>query len=233
MRSALFALISLGLAIAAPQLQAADAVLKPSLLTYDVAWGGTSLGEGTLSLTPEGAQCFQYQLKTRPVGVVRWLYGSPSETSDFCVVGGVVQPSKHQFSNPKREKDGFTLQFDFKRGQVTGGRTSPLAIPPGTVDRLSIHQAARLWVMQNHRAKSPGLFKINVADHKRVKAYTFAITGRGSVETVQGKFDAIRFERVDDAKTTLRFWLAPEKDFMPVKVEHIEDGETKLRMSLK
>ena len=233
MRNTLAGMLLAATAIFSSGLAAANTELKPALLSYDVAWGGTSLGEGTLSLTPKGGDCFRYEMNTRPIGIVRWLYGSPSEASDFCVVDGVVVPSRQTFNNPKREKDGFTIEFDFKKGLVLGGRNGPLPITPGTLDRLSIHQAARLWVKQNVGNKSSGQFKVQIADNKRVKAYTFAIKGRGTVETAKGRFEAVRFERVDDPNTTLRFWLAPDKDYMPVKVEHVEDGETKLRMQLK
>ena len=79
----------------------------------------------------------------------------------------------------------------------------------------------------------PGTLVLPVADHKRVKTYTFAIKGRSTIETPAGRFDAVQFERIDDPKTTLRFWLAPARDYMPVKVQNIEDGEDKVSLTLK
>ena len=207
--------------------------LKPMQLSYDVAWSGMALGTGTLTLTAKGKDCYHYELATNPIGVVRWLYGSPKETSEFCVKNGMVVPSAMRFDNPKRSKDGFALSFDFAKGLVLGGRNGPLKIDPGTLDRLSVHQAARLWVKTHIDDASPGELKASIADHKRVKAYTFAIQGRGEVSTPAGRFEAVRFERIDDPKTTLRFWLSPEKDYMPVKVENIEDGETKVSLQLQ
>ena len=207
--------------------------LAPSQLSYDVAWSGTPLGSGTLTLAAEANDCYRYELATNPIGVVRWLYGSPKETSQFCVKNGAVVPSAMSFNNPKRPKDGFALTFDFVKGQVLGGRNGPLAITPGTLDRLSVHQAARLWVKQHINDAKPGTLVTPVADHKRVKTYTFAIKGKGMVDTPAGRFEAVQFERIDDPKTTLRFWLAPSKDYMPVKVQNIEDGEDKVSLMLK
>lgn len=209
------------------------AALAPSQLAYDVAWGTTPLGAGTLTLSATGSDCYRYELATHPIGIVRWLYGSPKEVSQFCVKDGVVVPSAMSFSNPKRNKDGFALSFDFAKREVLGGRNGALAIEPGTVDRLSVHQAARLWVKAHVNDAKPGTLVIPIADHKRVKTYTFAIKGRGQVQTAAGSFEAIRFERIDDPKTTLRFWLAASKDYMPVKVEQIEDGEAKVNLSLQ
>lgn len=208
------------------------ASLTPSQLSYDVAWSGTPLGSGTLTLTAEAGDCYRYELATHPIGMVRWLYGSPKETSTFCVQDGVVVPRAMRFENPKRPKDGFALSFDFAKGQVLGGRNGALEIKPGALDRLSVHQAARLWVKTHVNDANPGVMVAAIADHKRVKSYTFAIRGRSMVKTPAGSFDAIRFERIDDPKTTLRFWLAPEKDYMPVKVQNIEDGEDKVSLSL-
>lgn len=207
--------------------------LAPTQLAYDVAYGSTTLGSGTLTLTAEPGDCYHYELATNPIGIVRWLYGSPKETSNFCVKDGAVVPSTMSFSNPKRSKDGFALSFDFAQGLVLGGRNGPLQIKPGTLDRLSVQQAARLWVKTHINDKHPGTLVTPIADHKRVKAYTFAIKGKGQVKTAAGSFEAVRFERIDDPKTTLRFWLAPSKDYMPVKVEQVEDGEAKVNLSLQ
>ncbi len=207
--------------------------LAPTQLSYDVAWSGTPLGAGTLTLVAEADDCYRYELATNPIGIVSWLYGAPKETSAFCVRNGLVVPSTMSFNNPKRPKDGFALTFDFVNGKVLGGRNGPLDIKPGTLDRLSVQQAARLWVKTHVNDAKPGTLVTPVADHKRVKTYTFAIKGRGMVETAAGRFEAIQFERIDDPKTTLRFWLAPEKDYMPVKVQNIEDGEDKVSLTLK
>jgi len=221
-------LLSSGLVLAAAP------SLTPMSLSYDVAWGSVPLGEGTLTLSAEGeADCYRYELRTDPIGLIAWTYGAPRETSQFCVRDSRVVPSQMQFQNPKRSKDGFSLTYDWKQGQVLGGRNGPLAIEPGTVDRLSVQQAGRLWVKAHVNDRNPGQLVLSVADHKRVKAYTFAIGGRGTVKTEAGSFEAVRFERIDDPKTVLRFWLAPELDYMPVKVENLEDGESRLNLSLR
>ncbi len=212
---------------------ASAGTLAPMQLAYDVAWGSTPLGSGTLTLTAEAGDCYRYELATHPIGLVRWLYGSPKELSHFCIKAGLVVPSTMSFSNPKRPKDGFALSFDFAQGLVLGGRNGPLAIKPGTLDRLSVQQAARLWVKTHINDAKPGTLVTPIADHKRVKTYTFAIKGKAQLKTAAGTFEAIRFERIDDPKTTLRFWLAPEKDYMPVKVEQVENGEAKINLSLQ
>ncbi|MDO9453845.1 MAG: DUF3108 domain-containing protein [Stagnimonas sp.] len=207
--------------------------LSATQLTYDVSWTGIPLGSGTLTLTPEADDCYRYELATNPVGVVSLVYGAPKETSNFCVKNGAVVPSSMSFNNPKRSKDGFVLTFDFAKGLLLGGRNGPLEIKPGTLDRLSVQQAARLWVKTHINDAKPGTLVTPVADHKRVKTYTFAIKGKSQIETPAGTFEAIQFERIDDPNTTLRFWLAPEKDYMPVKVQNIEDGEDKVSLTLK
>lgn len=213
-------------------LSAQAASLSATQLSYDVAWTGIPLGTGTLTLTPQANDCYRYELATHPVGVVSLLYGAPKETSQFCVKNGAVVPSTMSFNNPKRPKDGFVLTFDFAKGLVLGGRNGPLEIKPGTLDRLSVQQAARLWVKTHVGDAKPGTLVVPVADHKRIKTYTFAIKGKGQVETSAGRFEAVQFERIDDPKTTLRFWLAPDKDYMPVKVQNIEDGEDKVSLTL-
>ena len=203
--------------------------------SYDIEWNGIALGTGQITLS--GADgCYRYESVTRPMALVRWTYGSPRETSEFCVVDGRIRPKHFEYVNDKREKDNFTLDFDLDKRQVKtikGGNVSMRELPDNAYDRFLLQQAVRLWVIEHGSKESPDPVEFTMVDDGRLKTYRFAITGREKLKTAAGTFDTIRVERVDNPDKSSRFWVAPERAYVPVRIEHVEKGEVKLRMSLR
>lgn len=212
---------------------AAEPVLPPLAAQYTVEWGGMSLGDATVTLAAaETPNCYRYESATKPIGVVRWIYGSPYERSEFCIEKNRVVPKYFVFANPKREKDGFTLDFDWKAKSVNSNRGDPRALPDNAQDRFGLQQAVRLWVLQNHDKQDPGTVEFTMVEDDRMKVYRFAITGKEKLKVPAGEFDTVLVQRVDDPKKTMKFWLAPLRDYMPVKVERFKNGDSQFKMVL-
>jgi hypothetical protein len=191
-------------------------------VTYDVSWNGMHLGQASIVVT-------------NPVGMVRMFYGRPREISRFCVREGRVVPQRFVFEANDKE-DSFTLEFDMAAGTVSGGlRKKPKPVPANAQDRFGLQQAVRLWVLERLRTPNPdaATVEFTMVDDSRIKTYRFAITGRESVEVPAGTFDAVIVQRVDDPNKSSKFWLARERDYMPVKVEQIKGGSADLRMVLR
>jgi hypothetical protein len=214
---------------------AAEPQLPELNLKYAVTWRGMGLGNAIIALKPhDGADCYRYESLTEPSGIVRMFYGKPREISDFCVKGGKVVPRRFEFVSPKAG-ESFTLEFDAARGKVRGGEKEEREIPANAQDRFAMQQAVRLWVLE-HLKSEPGVetFDIAMVDARRVRKYRFAITGRETVEVPAGRFEgAVLVQRIDDKKKTTKFWLAPSRDYMPVKVEQVRQGAVELRMVLR
>ena len=229
------------LAFAAALACGASAAAEPKLpelhLTYAVAWRGMGLGSAVITLAPHGAaDCYRYETVSEPVGLVRMFVGKPRETSEFCVRGGKLVPQRFVFKNPKDEDESFELEFDVAAGKVRGGSKGVRDLPANAQDRFGIQQAVRLWVL-GHLNDAPGAQAAEFAmvDERRIRQYRFVITGREDVQVPAGRFDnAVLVQRVDDKKNkATKFWLAPTRDYMPVKVEQVKEGTVELRMVLK
>lgn len=222
-------------AVSGAAVQAAEPKLPELNLKYAVTWRGMALGNAIITLRPhEGDDCYRYESLTEPSGLVRMFYGKPREISDFCVKGGRVVPRRFEFVSPK-SAESFTLEFDVARGKVKIGKEQEREIPANAQDRFAMQQAVRLWVL-DHLDSEPGAetYDIAMVDDRRVKKYRFAITGRETVEVPAGKFEkAVLVQRVDDKRKTTKFWLAPSRDHMPVKVEQVRQGSVELRMVLR
>ena len=215
MRALLAALMLLPAAAGAVEFK-----LDATSAKYSVAWSGTGLGEATITLTPLDHNCYRYVQQTDPVWLVRVLYGSPRETSQFCIdPAGAIRVSTFEYRNDKRDKDSFTVVFDWAAKKVTGTKRDVVTVhdlPENTYDRFALQQVVRLWAKAHADDKEPAAVEYNMADDDRVTAYKFAIIGREKVETPAGTFDTLRVDRVDNPNRQLRSWLAPSRDYAPV-----------------
>lgn len=216
--------------------ETAEPQLTPYVSAYSMAWSGNTLGEGSISLAPHTEKdCYRFESRTTPIAPVRWLYGSPRETSLFCIKDGQIRARSFEYHNDKREKDNFTLDFDWVSNKVKSLKRGEMAqreLPGPAYDRFVIQQAVRLWARQHAEDPAPAAEFVMV-DDDRIVTYRFAITGRETIEVPAGRFETLRIERVGDPHKSMRSWLALERDFLPVRIERIEDGEVKLRMLLK
>lgn len=215
-------------------LAAADPHMEARSDRYQVEWGGMSLGEGTISLAPDTDGCYRYESTTKPIALVRWTYGSPREKSRFCVRDGQVVPQYFEYVNDKRSKDDFRLDFDWADREVKmlrGGELVVRELPDGGYDRLVIRQAVRLWVLNYVNGNAEREAEFIMVDDDRIKAYRFAIGEKESVKTAQGMIEALRVNRIDDRRPH-HYWLDPQRDYVPVKIEQFKDGKVELRMVL-
>lgn len=224
-------------AAAAEEKSPAEPLLKPYSATYSVGWGRNVLGEGVITLSADGdPDCYRFESRTHPIAPVRWFYGSPRETSLFCVRDGQIRPKRFEYFNDKREKDNFTLDFDWFQRKVKTlyrGELTQRDLPEAAYDRFVIQLAGRLWAQQQQDKAQPEPLELVMIDDDRIATYRFVIAGLEKVETPAGRFEALRVDRVDRKDKSLHSWLAPERDYLPVKIEKIEDGEVTLRMLLK
>ena len=208
---------------------AAEPKLPELRLRYAAHWNGITLGDITVTLAPSSGQpdCYRYESHADPVGMVRMFYGKPRERSEFCVAGGKVVPKRFEY---ERGNDSFALDFDAAAGKVRDDKGREREVPPNAQDRFGLQQAVRLWVVANQK-KGPGAsVEFALVDDERVRVYRFAITGRERIELPAGAFDTVKVERVDNPNRISRYWIAPEVDWMPVKVESGKNGQIQLRM---
>jgi hypothetical protein len=223
-------------ALGAVRAEPATDVFQPRTDHYDIAWGSIGLGHGSISIAPLAGGCYRFESVTHPAAIVRWTYGAPRETSEFCIDQGRIVPRHFEYVNDKREKDSFRLDFDWKERTLKTlkhGDVSMRELTDNTYDRFVIQLALRQWLVEHSGEDKPAPIEFKVADHRRIKSYRFALTGRERVQTPAGAFDTLLVERVDDSKHQLRFWVAPSRGYVPVKVQQIDKGETKLQMLLR
>lgn len=207
--------------------------LQPRSDRYEVQWSGISLGKGTISLAEDADGCYRFESTTDPIAIVRWTYGSPREQSRFCVREGRIVPQTFEYVNDKREKENFRLDFDVAKGEVRmlkGGDMSVRELPEeGAYDRFVIREVVRLWVLRHAAGEAAPEASFTMVDDDRIKTYHFKIGETETVDTPSGKVEALRVDRIDDRRPH-RYWLDPQRGYLPVKIEQLKDGDVELRM---
>lgn len=225
---ALVLLLGAGQAFAAqPQLQPTEYQTR-----YEVFWGSMNLGRADISLQRLDDGCYRYQSITHAGALVRMFYGEPREVSEFCLVNGEVRSRYLQFVNDKKKKDSFELRFDWQAGTVAGPGQQQRELPANAVDRFSMQEALRLWVMRHVDEDTVAPLELTMVEDDRMRAYTFERVGERIVQTPAGALTAVLVERSDDPKKTVRFWFAPERGFQIVRFERLKDGKPAVEMLL-
>lgn len=210
----------------ASELQASDA-------EYALSRGMVSLGEARFRLAEQGAKgCWRYEYKAKPSMLARMFIGDVSERSDFCIDNGVVRSQQFEFKRTDKSEDNFTLNFNWKDRVVRSSVGEMRALDEGMVDRLAMQIAVQNWVIARNGKPGPEEIRLSKVEGDRVRTYRFAITGTETVKTPAGSFETVRVERVGDPKKSTRFWLAPSRDWLAVKVEQSKSGSEQLKMLL-
>ncbi|MGQ0530476.1 MAG: DUF3108 domain-containing protein [Panacagrimonas sp.] len=221
----------LSLSLAAP---AAAAELKPSDAHYALTRGVLTLGAAEFRLAPqEQTGCWTYEYVAKPSGLARLFIGQVTERSEFCVVDGHVRSNKFEFQRADKPKDNFSLAFNWKDGLVRSSAGELRPLTAGMIDRLAMQIEVQNWVIARGGEPGPEEITVTKVEDDRVKAYRFRIMARETVQTPAGAFDTVRVERVDDPKKSTRFWLAPSRDYLAVRVEQTKGGDEQLKMELK
>ena len=197
----------------------ADAALPAIKVRYAVSWGGLGVGKIDVSLKPDAtAGCYLYTTVSHPTALARSLYGAPNETSQFCVSQGRVRSKHFDSVLPGDDKQSYSLNFDWDKNSVTDGNGQVRSIPENAVDSFALQQAVRLWVAAHAKDENPPVAEFDMVDRKNLTHYQFKLAGHETVETPAGTFDALKMERVDNPNKEGHFWLAAERDYMPVKI---------------
>jgi len=101
-----------------------------------------------------------------------------------------------------------------------GGKKTTLDFKAGTLDELNLEFQVR------EDMKKGGLqAQYLVADEKSVETVRFVREGREQITVPAGRYDTVRVRRVhNNPKRTTTFWLAPNLDYLPVRVMQNDDG---------
>lgn len=204
-----------------------DLPLVPYRAVYDAAMGNLS-GEAVeqLRVVEPGLYEVSQEMDSLVVTI--------NESSRFRVHKRILRPQSYHYVlsalfNKREQRE----VFDWNKGTVTHSykdklKTEP--VKPGTHDRFT----SRLQLREDLEAGLESMTYL-VAEKGRIKTYEFAALGREAVTTPVGTFSALKVERVRDkgSKRKTHLWLAPEWDYLLVRLKQVEKDGSEFTLQLR
>ncbi|OON59730.1 hypothetical protein B0920_20825 [Massilia sp. KIM] len=107
----------------------------------------------------------------------------------------------------------------------------------GEQDRVSVTwQLAAVARAAGDRFKPGSEWPFFVAGRRDAETWTFRVVKREKVKTGLGELDAVLLERLplpDDKDQTLQVWLAPEREWYPVKLRFTDGDKETIEQTVK
>ncbi len=219
------------LAILTANTVAAADELKPFQASYTWIWHGLTVAESTIQLEHRD-DTWSYHTNSEPRGIGRMMSARPTQQSVMRVTDAGVQPLSYQAddgtSATKRDAD---VKFDWAAGHVSGvyeDAKVDLAITPGLQDDLSVQVAMMVELL---KGRTPD--KFSLLSGNSVREYHYVRESEETLNTAIGDIPTVvyRSEKAGSPRAT-RFWCAPSKGYIPVRVEQKRKDEVEWTMQI-
>jgi len=193
---------------------------------YLVELNGLQAGELKRTLSTEAVGTRRLHSITQAKGMFAFFKPDVvEETSVWQEIDGQITPQHYLYQRSGGKKDKtLSMDFNWKRNIARiDDKQHPwkLKLEPNTLDKLNY----QINLMQD-LAQGDTVLSYRIADGGKLKTYDIEILGTETISTPMGHIETIKLTRHrdkdEDRDTTL--WCAPKLNFLPVKLEHIEDS---------
>jgi hypothetical protein len=206
--------------------------LQPFKASYTWIWHGLTVAYSTLSLERKD-DSWVYHSNSEPRGIGRMFSERPVQESVLRVTPAGVQPLTYKAddgtSSTKRDAD---VKFDWIGGRVTGvyeDTKVDMPVRPGIQDDLSIQIALMVELL---RDRTPDTLLL--LDKNSVREYRYTREGEETLSTPLGSISTIiyRSQKQGSPRVT-RFWCAPARGYIPMRVEQKRNDEVEWSMQIQ
>jgi len=211
------------LASAAAVLLACSAVaeadgLRPYSATYTGIWKGMTVAVSSLKLE-QTDDTWRFTSRSEPRGIGKVASGvfPPLQVSVVRVTDKGVVPLSFKSSGGDAAK-GIDLHYDWQAHRVTGtyeNTTVDLPLTPQVQDDGSVQLSLMVELLAGRTPPT-----VQLIDKNSVRDYQFAREGDAKLSTPLGEIATViyRSQKANSPRAT-RFWCAPERGYVPMKVE--------------
>lgn len=150
---------------------------------------------------------------------------------DHCMVQPEHYTDKHKRPFKKEQAQKLVFDWEDKKAYLSGDEQQDFDLedPRGAYDPLSFFFEARCALMAGETA-----FSYPVISKGRNRVQDYEVIGTELVSTPLGDFEALIVERVrNNPKRQTRLYVAPELDYLLVKIEHQESPMLRIIATLK
>jgi len=191
-------------------------------------------GQLSMTLKKEDGGLYSYELTTKPGGFWRIIIdGSIWQKSTFILEGNdVLRSQTYELIDTIRSKPRKSrASFDWEDSLITGhykDRAIKLPLTGNIIDKVSLQIAI---IMDIRRGIDQSEYYI--LDKDKIQVVQVNRNSSAMINVPFGKFEAIEINRSSpDSNRTNTLWLAPELDYIPVKITQEENGKIVFSASL-
>src|SRR5579863_5550339 len=211
---------------------AAGAELKPYKASYNGVWHGMTVAVSTLTLEHSG-DTWTYTSRSEPRGLGRMASGvfPPLQVSVVQVTpaGVLAQSFRSEGGDAAR---GVNLRYDWQSHKVTGtyeGSPVDLPLTPQVQDDGSVQLALMAELIAGRVPAG-----LQLIDKNSVRDYAFTRDGEATLATPLGAVPTViyRAQKAYSPRVT-RFWCAPAKGYIPMKVEQTKGDDVQWTLQIQ
>lgn len=203
--------------------------LKPITIGYTLSMVSKTFGNATLGRIEtklrETDSGYSVSSVTKVQGMAAILIGSNEEQNcEFKIVDKRAVPKTYE--GGRIGKKDYEVDFDWPNRRLSFNDDEALDMPQGyIVDNCSMFFAAALL---KHRGLEDEALYIVDGKSKRVRGYTLQSSTEEVIETKLGDKPTIKLvlQRETVPERTTTFWLSPEDQYVPLKVEEKRKSRT-------
>jgi hypothetical protein len=206
--------------------------LKPYQATYRGIWHGMTVAVSELRLEKMG-DSWTYGSSSTARGIGRLASGvfPPHQVSVVRITGSGVEPLSYKSEGGASDK-AIELKYDWAAHRVTGsyeGKPVDQPLSAGMQDDGSIQLALTVELLAG---RTPSSFRM--IDGNGTRQYQFARDGEATLQTPMGAIATVvyRSQKANSPRIT-RFWCAPDRGYVPLKVEQTRDDEVQWTMEIE
>jgi hypothetical protein len=198
-------------------------------LSYSLHYGKLMVGTTTRTLT-RAKDGWQLVSRTVPRGLGKLLEdGALTEHGRFMMQGRQIQPLEYR-QEKESDKDYLRMvRFDWTGGKLHYRDGHSEALRPGTQDSGTL-----VFELMLNPPAAGEQHTVAVTDGRWVSHYRYRLDGEETLKTEIGKLRTLRVLREKDGgKNRFMVWLAPERGYLPVRIESARDGKPSTVLELE
>lgn len=154
------------------------------------------------------------------------LWMQLDEWSEFEIVDKKVRPVSYHYTRKGLGTDRpIHVYFDWPKMRASGAKgdkTYDFELMPGVLDKLSYQVQMQLDFLANPKQRA---MHYTVANYSGLRDYRFDYANTETIDTRLGARETLVFQR-EKKDSTIKLWISPAQNYLPVKIEQEEDGES-------
>lgn len=139
-----------------------------------------------------------------------------------------LRPLRYDYENSVSSKRNQRIRFDWQRNTVADKKARKpwsFELKDNYTDQLSSQLQLRQQLLAGSFDDN-GHIEQTIISNGKIKTYRIEKLGEESVETALGNFDTVKLRRHREGSSSETFiWMAPELNFLIVKMEQVEDDD--------